>query len=92
VHRIGPTFRPRRPVPVHLLVFRRADDSVGFMELNPVSARLVALLQDGVLTGRAAALRIAQELAHLQPETVTAGAAATLEALRQSGAIYGART
>ncbi len=91
VHRIGPSHRPRRPAPAHLLVFRRADDTVGFMELNPVSSRLVALLQEAVRSGRQAALRIAQELAHPQPETVIAGAAATLEALRRSGAIYGAR-
>jgi hypothetical protein len=61
------------------------------MELNPVSARLVALLQDGGLTGRAAALRIAQELAHPRPETVVAGAAAILEDLRTAGAIVGVR-
>jgi len=91
VHRIGPAYRPRRPAPTHLLVFRRADDTVGFMELNPVSARLVALLQEGAPTGRAAALRIAEELAHPHPETVVAGAAATLAELRAAGAIFGAR-
>ncbi len=91
VHKIGPARRPRRPAPTHLLVFRRADDTVGFMELNPVSARLVALLQDGTPTGRAAALRIAEELAHPHPETVVAGAAAVLAELRAAGAIFGAR-
>lgn len=92
VHKIGPAHRPRRPAPTHLLVFRRVDDTVGFMELNPVSARLVALLQEGAPTGRAAALRIAAELAHPQPETVVAGAATVLAELRAAGAIYGARS
>lgn len=91
VHQIGLAHRPRRPAPTHLLVFRRADDTVGFMELNPVSSRLVALLQEGGMTGREAALRIAEELAHPHPETVVAGAAAVLAELRQAGAIYGAR-
>lgn len=90
VHRIGPSHRPRKPVPAHLLVFRRRDDSVGFMELNPVSSRLVTLLQEDGMTGRKAALRISDELSHPDSDIVTAGAAATLEALRQSGAIYGA--
>ena len=92
VHRIGPGHRPRKPAPAHLLVFRKADDNVGFMELNPVSARLVALLQAGTPTGREAAQRIAEELAHSQPETVVAGAATILDELRAAGAILGART
>lgn len=91
VHKLGPSRRPRQPAPTRLLVFRRADDTVGFMELNAVSSRLVALLQDGVLTGREAALRIAEELAHPHPETVVAGAAAVLDELRAAGAILGAR-
>jgi hypothetical protein len=89
VHKIGPARRPRRPAPTHLLVFRCVDDTVGFMELNPVSARLVALLQVGTPTGRAAALRIAEELAHPHPETVVAGAAAVLAELRAAGALFG---
>ena len=91
VHRIGRACRPRGPAPTHLLVFRRPDDTVGFMELNPVSARLVALLQEDAPTGRVAALRIAEELAHPNPETVVAGAATVLAELRAAGALYGAQ-
>lgn len=91
VHKLGPRHRPRKPAATHLLVFRRTDDSVGFMELNPVSSRLVALLQEGGMSGRAAALRIAAELAHPHPETVVSGAAATLAELRAAGVIYGVR-
>jgi hypothetical protein len=61
------------------------------MELNPVSARLVSLLQEDAPTGRVAALRIAAELSHPQPEAVVAGAAAVLAELREAGAIVGAR-
>ena len=45
VQRIGPLWRPRKPAPVQLLVYRDAGDAVRFMQLNPVTARLVALLQ-----------------------------------------------
>lgn len=89
VHQIGPAHRPRKRAATHLLVFRRADDTVGFMELNPVSARLVSLLQEGAPTGRTAALRIAAELAHPHPETVVSGAAAVLAELRAAGALFG---
>lgn len=91
VHQIGPAYRPRKPAATRLLVFRRTDDTVGFMELNPVSARLIALLQEDAPTGRAAALRIADELAHPHPETVVAGAATVLAELREAGALLGAR-
>jgi hypothetical protein len=90
VHRIGPNWRPRRPLAVHLLVYRDAADEVQFMELNPVSARLVALLQAGGRTGRDACLNIAAELGHPQPDALIAHGAQLLGELRESGAILGA--
>lgn len=89
VQRISPEWRPRKAVATHLLVYRDADDDVQFMALNPVSARLVALLQEGGRSGREAALVIAGELAHPQPESVVAHAAQVLENLRAAEAIVG---
>ncbi len=91
VHQIGPAHRPRRPAPTRLLVFRRADDTVGFMELNHVSARLVSLLQEDAPTGRVAARRRAADHYHPQPHAVVAGAAAGHADLREAGARVGAR-
>ncbi len=91
VQRIGPGFRPRKPAATRLLVFRDAADEVNFIELNPVSARLVALLQEGGRTGRAACLAIAAELNHPEPQAVVAHGAALLEELRAAGAIIGTR-
>ncbi len=94
VHRIGPDYRPRKPPakgPTQLLVYRDAADAVQFIEQNPVSARLVALLQEGRLTGRAACRAIAAELAHPQPEAVVTHGAQLLEDLRAAGAILGAK-
>jgi len=90
VHRIGPDYRPRKPQPTHLLVFRDTQDEVQFIELNPVSARLVDLLQEGRLSGRAACTAIAAELGHVDPQSVVAHGAAMLEELRAAGAILGA--
>ncbi len=73
VHRIGPDFLPGAPddSPTYLLVYRNRDDEVGFLELNPVSARLIDLLLDASdLTGRAALEQIAAELQQPDPQQI----------------------
>jgi hypothetical protein len=92
VQRIGPDYRPRKPHPVHLLVFRDPQDEVRFIELNPVSARLVALLEEGNRTGRAACVRIAAEIGHSQPEAVVAHGASVLAELHAAGALLGSQS
>lgn len=80
VHQIGPDFQPANEsdTPIFLLVYRNQDDSVTFLELNPVSARLIDLLNKG-LTGQIAAEQIAQELQHANPQVVIEGAKALIE-------------
>ena len=94
VHRIGPDYQPAEPPeqPTYLLVYRDADDDVGFLELNPVSARLFALLQeDGDEDGRGVLARIAAELGHPDPQVVIDGGLDILEAWRQRGIVLGGR-
>ena len=92
VHRIGPRFQPKAPdpEPTHLVVFRDQEDTVRFVVINVVSARLLALLLESDITGEAACMQIASELAHPKPAMVVAGGGAILEGLRQQGAILGA--
>ncbi|WP_298444171.1 putative DNA-binding domain-containing protein [uncultured Ferrimonas sp.] len=45
VHQIGEHNRQPEPNPTYLLVYRDLDDDVAFMELNPLSARLLQQLQ-----------------------------------------------
>lgn len=92
VQRISPRLKPSQPLadPVWLLVFRDLNDEVRFIELNPVSAHLVELLQAGNRTGRAALLEIAQALGYPAPQQIVAFGAEVLADLRQSGAIIGA--
>ncbi|MDC9725136.1 MAG: putative DNA-binding domain-containing protein [Gammaproteobacteria bacterium] len=75
VHHIGPDFKPDKPSdsPHYLLVYRNREDSVTFLELNPVSARLIELLNEG-MNGQTAAEQIAQELQHPNPHVVIEGA------------------
>lgn len=92
VHRIGHAWRPRKPQAAHLLVFRDATDSVRFVELNPFSARLVALLQaEHGLTGEAACLRLAEETAHPDAAALCGHGGRLLDELRAAGAILGGR-
>lgn len=91
VQRIGPGYRPRKPQKTHLLVFRDRNDAMRFMELNPVSARLVNLLGEGNRSGGATCSRVAHEIGHRDPQAVVAHGAELLEELRAEGAILGAR-
>lgn len=72
VHLVGPAYRPRKPRETNLVVFRDGEGGVRFSEFNAVSARLLALLLPGQLTGAAACQRIAGELRHPDPERLTA--------------------
>lgn len=94
VHRIAPDQQPREApdAPTHLLVLRDRTDRVRFNEINPVTARLLALLQDNhTRTGLELLQRIAQELQHPDPAVVIAGGADILEDLRRQGVILGSR-
>jgi len=76
VHQISPDYLPDTPpeVPTYLLVYRRRDDEVGFLELNPVSARLVERIQDNDdKTGQQLLEGIAGELKHPEPQVVING-------------------
>lgn len=89
VHRIGPAWRPRRPLATHLLVYRDAADVVRFSEINPVTARLIALLAAARQSGEAACLQIAAELQHPEPERLVAFGIALLDDLRRQGVVLG---
>jgi hypothetical protein len=92
VHRIRPEFRPEQPgdSPVYLLAYRDSSDEVGFIELNPVSARLFALLQEHPeRCGLALLEQIAGELQHPHPEQVIEGGKTQLEQWRRLGIVRG---
>ena len=94
VHRIGPDFQPGAPgdTPTYLVVYRDRRDQVGFIEINPVTRRLLELVdsQTGV-TGEELLLTIAQELSHPQPGTVIEGGREILNNLRSKDIILGTR-
>ena len=94
VHRISPDYLPDEPPEqkTYLVVYRNREDEVGFLELNPVSAKLVELLQSETpLTGRQLLMDIAEQLNHPQPEVVINGGMEILESLRSLDIILGTR-
>lgn len=94
VHRISPDFMPSEPAgqPTYLVVYRNRDDRVGFIELNPVSARLMELIQRPECTsGRNALETIAGELGHPDPGVVINGGLEIMQGLLEKGVLLGTR-
>jgi len=88
VHQIAPDNLPDKPAetPFFLLLYRNADDQVKFIELNPISARLLDLLDDGQ-TGQQAAEAIAEVLQHPNPDVVLQGAKQLIEDWLERGIV-----
>jgi hypothetical protein len=78
VHQISPEFSPSEPAQTHLVVYRDSNDEVQFMALNPVSARLLDLLEinqknETRTCGRQLLIQIANETQHPNPDVVIKG-------------------
>lgn len=91
VHRISPRRKPQTSLaqPVHLFMFRDADDRVRFIEINALTARLLALLQPGNLTGRQALLQLAAEVGQAESQPMLTFGNALLQDLRAQGVLLG---
>lgn len=94
VHRLGPGFQPAEPgaQPTFLVVWRKRNDEVGFIEINAVTARLLELLQlsDGA-TGRELLERVAGEIGHADSAIVIESGTRILEDLRAQDIVLGTR-
>jgi len=95
VHQISPDFQPQEPGDAVscIVVYRHldAEESVGFLEINPITDRLLALLQtqETPLSGAAILAQLAQEMQHPNPEVVIAGGAQILQTLHTHEIILG---
>lgn len=90
VHRIGPAFQPDEPPeqPTFLVVYRDRGDAVRFMEVNPVTYRLLAILaESGPLPAAECLARIAGELRHPNPAEVSVFGAEILRGFAERGVI-----
>lgn len=91
VQRIGPTYRPRKVAPVQLLVYRDAADKVRFMQLNAVTARLIALLQGGGKPSDEVLAQLANELGYADRAAFRGFGLGVLQDLQREGVLLGCR-
>jgi uncharacterized protein len=91
VHRISPRFKPtaEQQEETHFAILRNQEDEVKFVLVNPVSMRLLYLLQTTALTGEQAVLQIAHEMQYPDPQLVLAGGLEILLSLRDEQVILG---
>jgi uncharacterized protein len=92
VHRIGPEFQPEQPgpQPTQLLVYRRRNDDVGFMEVHGLTMALLDGL-DGVRSGAEVLLTLASSVSDIPSETVYESGLETLERFRKADIVLGSR-
>lgn len=94
VHKISKSYMPEEPPeqPTYLVIYRDRSDQVGFIELNPVSARLLELLQRGEdKTGRELLQIIASELGHPDPDVVIKGGMEIMQNMHNKDILPGTR-
>lgn len=90
VHQIGPDHLPETPppAPTHLIVFRRRNDQVSFMEVSAATLALVERLQAGDDADRALG-QISAALPDSDSKVVYEQGLATLERLRDAEILLG---
>jgi len=94
VHTMGPDNLPEEvpEQPTYLVVYRNRNDKVNFLEINPVTARLISLLQENEsFSGHDAIDHIVNEMNHPNPDAVIQGGLAALQELQQYGIILGTK-
>ena len=94
VHKITAEFQPQEPTEhaTFLLVYRDQQDKIGFMEVNPMTARLIELISmNPTKTGHELLQTIASEIPNLREDVVMHGGHTTLVQLREKDIILGTR-
>ena len=92
VHKMAPDYLPEQAPEqaTYLVVYRNRNDEVRFLETNPVTARLINLLEnDDNLSGQQALDQIVTEMNHPNPEIVISGGLSALQELQSYGIILG---
>lgn len=87
VHKISPRHKPQDQTGTQLLVFRNADEQVKFIEINPVTYRLIELLSRKNITGKQALTLLAGELNYSDAEKLMHFGKEILDGLKNQGVI-----
>ncbi len=95
VHRISESFQPAEPgdQPTFLVVYREPDDELNFLELNTVTAGLLAKIADNeaAASGRDLIAQLGAEIGWPDPDGFLQHGAAALETMREKHILLGTR-
>ncbi len=95
VHQVSAEFLPDAPAdqPVYLAVYRDADDKVGFLELNAVTAGLLNAIEenDAGLPGEALLRKLATDINYPDVDAFIEHGASALHEMRSLDILIGAR-
>lgn len=95
VHRISPEFKPAAAgdEATHLVMFRKADDELGFMELNPITAHLLDLIgtNENGASGRDLLLRLAESMNYPDADALVRHGLQAMDDMRRSEILLGVR-
>lgn len=94
VHQISADYQPKTAPQqaTFLVVYRDRTDTVGFLEINAVTARLLELISeinDQTISGRDLLMTIATELKHSNPATVIEAGSQILNSMHAAGVLLG---
>ncbi len=96
VHRISPDFLPDAPAdqPVYLAVYRGADDKVGFLELNAVTAGLLNAIaeNDAGSSGDVLLRKLAADINYTDTDAFIAHGLSAMQEMRSLDILIGARS
>ncbi|MCX7097248.1 MAG: putative DNA-binding domain-containing protein [Methylococcales bacterium] len=90
VHKIAPAFLPQLApeVPTFLVVYRNQEDEVNFIEITPITYRLLEIIQEqGNLKANDYLQQVAQESGHPDPGRIIAGGLQILKELAEKTVI-----
>lgn len=94
VHRISSDFRPDAPgeEPTFLTICRKANDDMDFMELNPVTARLLEMIEaNNDETGRQLLTRLGAELNYPEMDKLIEHGLNAMEQMREVEIVLGVK-
>ncbi len=94
VHRISKDYQPTEPgeALTFLVVCRKANDDMDFLELNPVTARLLELIEANLRdSGRELLLKLADEINYPDSDTLIQHGLDAMQQMRQTEILLGTR-
>ena len=94
VHRISKDYQPTKPgeALTFLVVCRKANDGMDFLELNPVTARLLELIEANEQdSGRELLLKLADEINYPDVEALLQHGAEAMQQMRQTEILLGVK-